>query len=450
MRTKTLPFSAVARRTAAALALAVVAGTGLGTAVHATPDMSGHAADLSGNAKELNEPAPQESQEPRTTWNGHEVTGPVLKYWTAAGGKNGTLGLPTSDLDSSLPEGGSTQSFAGGDVYVTPGGSVYSTIGGIGDRWEKNGGVTGWLGYPTTDESCGLTGGGCYQKFEGGSIHWSPDTGAHATSWKVRTGWSAEGWENGDLGYPTSESWTSAGATVQEFEGGLVVASSHGSFGLMGKIAGSWKWNGSMDGLGAPISAETCGLTRGGCFQKFEDGSIHWSPETGAHATTGVMRDAWRAAGWERGEWGYPTSAQSEAEDGRVKQWFEDGLKYAGEKDEDAIRADILATARSYIGTPYVWGGTSPSGWDCSGMVQYIYAQYGVDLPRNSAAQASAGVQISESEARPGDLVYVPGHIGIVSDRPGYMVDAGSSRSNTSERPYSWMTDQGATFYRVL
>lgn len=107
--------------------------------------------------------------------------------------------------------------------------------------------------------------------------------------------------------------------------------------------------------------------------------------------------------------------------------------------------SSILATARSGIGTPYVYGGTSTSGWDCSGFVQWVYAQHGINLPRGAADQAAAGTVIPRSEAQPGDLVYKPGHIGIYVGGNTF-VDAGNSRVDTSERNIysgSW------TFIRV-
>ena len=93
----------------------------------------------------------------------------------------------------------------------------------------------------------------------------------------------------------------------------------------------------------------------------------------------------------------------------------------------------ILATARNGIGVPYVYGGTSTSGWDCSGFVQWVYGQHGIDLPRGAADQAAAGTAIPRSEAQPGDLVYKPGHIGIYAGGNKF-VDAGNSRVDTSER----------------
>lgn len=67
--------------------------------------------------------------------------------------------------------------------------------------------------------------------------------------------------------------------------------------------------------------------------------------------------------------------------------------------------ATAVMAARSAVGKPYVWGANGPSGFDCSGLTQWSYAQAGVGLPRTSQAQRYAGRQVSLSEARPGDLV---------------------------------------------
>jgi cell wall-associated NlpC family hydrolase len=78
----------------------------------------------------------------------------------------------------------------------------------------------------------------------------------------------------------------------------------------------------------------------------------------------------------------------------------------------------VVADARKYLGIPYVWGGTDPAkGFDCSGLVQRVYQDLGVDLPRGSRAQARVGTRVpSLAQARPGDLVVFgsdSGHIGI-------------------------------------
>lgn len=72
-----------------------------------------------------------------------------------------------------------------------------------------------------------------------------------------------------------------------------------------------------------------------------------------------------------------------------------------------------IAIGQRYTGTPYLWGGTTPSGFDCSGFIQYVHRQMGINLPRTAQAQASAGPRVSASEARPGDIVSFTGSGGV-------------------------------------
>ncbi|WP_392486837.1 NlpC/P60 family protein [Haloimpatiens sp. FM7315] len=67
---------------------------------------------------------------------------------------------------------------------------------------------------------------------------------------------------------------------------------------------------------------------------------------------------------------------------------------------------DVVSYATNFLGVPYVWGGTSPSGFDCSGFVQYVYAHFGVNLPRVASAQAGVGASVSRSNLQAGDLVF--------------------------------------------
>ena len=59
-----------------------------------------------------------------------------------------------------------------------------------------------------------------------------------------------------------------------------------------------------------------------------------------------------------------------------------------------------------YLGVPYVWGGTSPSGFDCSGLVQYVCKKNGISVSRTAAAQAGNGTYVSRNNLQPGDLVF--------------------------------------------
>ena len=75
----------------------------------------------------------------------------------------------------------------------------------------------------------------------------------------------------------------------------------------------------------------------------------------------------------------------------------------------------VVGIAMQYLGIPYVYGGASPSGFDCSGFVMYVFGQVGVSLPHNAAAQYGYGMPVARDQLQPGDLVFFNGlgHVGI-------------------------------------
>ena len=86
----------------------------------------------------------------------------------------------------------------------------------------------------------------------------------------------------------------------------------------------------------------------------------------------------------------------------------------------------IISTAMKYLGVPYVWGASSPSGFDCSGLVKYCYAQVGISLPHSSAMQYTYGTHVSRDQLMPGDLVFFYNpihHVGIYIGN-GNMINA--------------------------
>ncbi|NLH79067.1 MAG: C40 family peptidase [Acidobacteria bacterium] len=75
----------------------------------------------------------------------------------------------------------------------------------------------------------------------------------------------------------------------------------------------------------------------------------------------------------------------------------------------------IVSDAMSYLGTPYVYGGTGPDGFDCSGLICRVFADNGLELPRTVTAMESMGVTVAREELRPGDLLIFesPKHVGM-------------------------------------
>lgn len=135
---------------------------------------------------------------------------------------------------------------------------------------------------------------------------------------------------------------------------------------------------------------------------------------------------------------------------GKVLGWSNTPNKASG------TAASVINTAQQYMGVPYVWGGSTPAGFDCSGFTQYVLKQNGITIPRTAAEQYQAGVSILKSNLKVGDLVffttYKPGasHVGFyMGDGKFIHASSGAKQVTISElsEPYYTQKYIGARRY---
>ncbi|GAA4979848.1 hypothetical protein [Kineococcus glutinatus] len=198
------------------------------------------------------------------------VQGAIADRWNQLGAAAGVLGRNTTCELTAARDDGRYTDFEGGSIYWSARSGAWEVRGAIEDRWSQVGSETSWLAFPVTGELA--LHGGAFERFQGGSVYWSPATGAQAVRGLIRDKWGTVGWEAGFLGYPTT----------------------------------------------------TEAVLPGGAFNHFQGGSVYWSPRHGAHVVRGAIRDAWQQQGWETGRLGYPTSDEHDVPGGRRSD-FEGG-----------------------------------------------------------------------------------------------------------------------------
>jgi uncharacterized protein with LGFP repeats len=125
--------------------------------------------------------------------------------------------------EMSMPDGrGRARDYENGSIYWTPEHGAHEVHGDIRVKWARLGGHSGFLAYPVTDETGCPDGRGRFNHFEGGSIYWRDDIGAHEVHGAIRDLWQSLGWETGRLGYPKSDERGTPDKRASTFQGGTI------------------------------------------------------------------------------------------------------------------------------------------------------------------------------------------------------------------------------------
>lgn len=148
-----------------------------------------------------------------------EVRGAIGDYWRSVGADVSFLG---PCLTGELPvTGGMVQHFRGGSVYWSAATGARSVHGAIRSAYNAAGGPSSRLGLPTTHETPTPSRPGAFNHFQGGSLYWSPTTGARRVLGAIRDRWAGFGWENSALGFPVSDEYSVPDGSRSDFSGGV-------------------------------------------------------------------------------------------------------------------------------------------------------------------------------------------------------------------------------------
>jgi hypothetical protein len=209
-------------------------------------------------------PAVSAATEPATAAPGRAAAaacvpaGAIGAHWQHLGGAASFLG-PCLTGEVAAPRG-RVQHFRGGSVYWSPATGAHEVHGEIRAAYDRIGGSGSPLGLPVTDESRTPHAFGAYNHFQDGSIYWSPTNGARVVRGSIRAAWAAQGWETGPLGFPTSDEFATATGARSDFSGGSLVF--HAPTGTVRRAAAQTPFRSSV----APVSAARLGSSyRPGC-----------------------------------------------------------------------------------------------------------------------------------------------------------------------------------------
>ncbi|MCZ2817088.1 LGFP repeat-containing protein [Modestobacter sp. VKM Ac-2984] len=212
------------------------------------------------------------------------IRGSIRTTWQASGSEYGALGYPTSSEACAQPGGACAQTFESGQITWSASTGAHVLTPAMSTAWAEIGAGGGALGHPLMDTQCGLTRSGCYQVFQNGALYSTPTTGTRFVRGAIRTAWQAAGLEYGALGYPTSNETCglTGGTCVQTFEGGHVYWSARtGAHPVHEPVLSGWLRMLEADpSIGFPIGSQR--YTTTGLEQLFTGGTVVYSAANGS------------------------------------------------------------------------------------------------------------------------------------------------------------------------
>lgn len=250
----------------------------------------------------------------------------------------------------------------------------------IDDKYAELGGPNGFLGPALTPELQTTNGLGFYRHYRGGSIYQKSSLPfAFEVHGRIRQKWTDLGAET-FLGFPLSDEVDVVGAAgrTNTFENGVISwTPTTDAHEVHGAILRRWMALNREAGFGFPLTDELVTPDGRGRYNHFQNGSIYWTPQTGANEIVGAMKNLWAAAGWERGPLGYPIGPESTPPPGGITfQDFENGYLCTQTNVAAAAFARTVIQSRAVIALPVMM-----IGW----------GSFGARLPDNDVISVSFG-----------------------------------------------------------